>query len=231
MTNVDSALERYFAAHASLRERDDGTTPPRPFVTISRQAGAGGVQVGRRLVDLLNQGNRTNPPWTLFDRDLIKVVIEKHGLPAETSRYLTERKASALEELVRDILGMTPGTDTVLRKTKQTMAALAQMGHCVFIGRGANFVTRRLEAGFHVRLVADQETRVRRIADEHDLDERSAAGLLKELDAGRRAYVRGAYDHDITDPLAYDCVINTTAVSFDDAAAMIATCVKTKNAR
>jgi cytidylate kinase len=229
MTNVES-LERYFAAHASLRERETGREPPRPFLTISRETGAGGFQVGRRLIDLLNQGNRTTPPWMLFDRDLIKAVIETHNLPADASRYLTEHSVSALSEFVRDMLGITPGTDTVLRKTKQTMAALAKMGHCVLIGRGANFATARLGAGFHIRLVADHPTRVRRIRDEHGLDERGAAGLVKELDAGRRDFVRNAYARDITDPLAYDCLINTTGVSFDSAAVMIAAHVKAMQA-
>jgi cytidylate kinase len=217
-----SALERYFSAHAKLREKEDGKKPRvRPFVTISREAGAGGHTLGKRLVEILNQEPR-KAPWTLFDKEVVDVVIKQHNLPESAAEYLAESKMSTIHELFADLLGISPGSDTMIRKTKETLITLAQMGNCVLIGRGGSLATKALKSGFRVRLVASKERRLERIQENYTLSEREAEELMQKVDSDRRDYVRIAYGKDVSDPLNYDCVINTTGMSCDDTAWMIA---------
>ena len=138
-----------------------------------------------------------------------------------------ERKQGAFEELVADLLGARPGADLLLRKTNATLVALAQMGNCVLVGRGANFATKKLDSGFHVRLVASRPTRIERLSGLQEQEGRRAADLLKEMDSGRGAYVRNAFDRDVSDPLAYDCIFNTSEMSFDDVARLMSSHVET----
>lgn len=219
---LSSPLERYFSAHQELKKEDESEEPRvRPFVTISRQAGAGGHTLGQRLVDILNRASG-EAPWTLFDKELVDVVIERHNLPENAAEYLIESKVNAIHELFADLLGISPGSDTMIRKTNETLIALAHMGNCVLIGRGANFATRALPSGVHVRLVAGDETRLQRIQELYKVGEKEAAEMMKDTDSGRKDYVRLAFAKDVTDPLNYHCVINTTSVSCDDAAKMVA---------
>ena len=226
MPDHHTTLERFFAAHTRLRTSDrDAPVRQRPFITISREAGAGGHAVGSRTVELLNRHSR-DAPWTLFDRDLVGVVIERHGLPETVAKYMEERKHGAFEELVADLLGARPGADVLVRKTNATLVALAQMGNCILVGRGAHLATRKLASGFHVRLVASRSVRLERLRELEKLEGRSAAELLKEMDAGRTNYIRNAFDSDVSDPLAYDCLFNTTEMSFDEVARMLAAHVR-----
>ena len=50
-------------------EEDDGVRKHRPFITISRQAGAGGTTVAGHLAEFLNQDvvGSDAVPWTVFD--------------------------------------------------------------------------------------------------------------------------------------------------------------------
>jgi cytidylate kinase len=218
----DSALERYFSAHAELRGNDDGKKPwVWPFLTISRETGAGGHTLGKRLVEILNQEPRKSP-WVLFDKELVDIVIDRHNLPENAAEYLAESKVNAIQELFDDLLGISPGSDTMIRKTNETLIALAQMGNCVMIGRGGNFATKALGSGFHIRLVASEETRLKRIREYYKVGEREAEELMKKVDLDREEYVRAAFDKNVSDPLNYDCVVNTTGMSCDDAARMIA---------
>lgn len=219
MSNAKS-IERFLTAHATLHEKEKERRRVRPFVTISREAGAGGHTVGERVAEILNEKPR-KAPWTLFDKELVDIAIEKHNLPKNVSQYMTETGVNAFEEFVAEIVGLHPTSDTFIRATNETILALAKMGNAVFIGRGSTFVTRQLPGGFHVRLIASREARLRRMREFYDLNEKEAAKRLKRTDEDRENYVRDAVGQDITDVLAYDIVINTTHLSFDDAARMI----------
>jgi cytidylate kinase len=189
-------------------------------VTISREAGAGGHTVAQRIAEILNEQPR-KAPWTVFDKELVDVVIEKHNLPKNLSKYMTEAGVNAFEEFVAELVGLHPASDTFVRATNETILALAKMGNAVIIGRGANYVARQLPGGFHVRLVASRGARLRRMREYYGLNEKEAAGQLKRTDEDRKDYVRDAVGKDVADVLGYDCVINTTHVSYDDAARII----------
>lgn len=216
-----SSLERFLSAHAKLRDKEKAERRERPFVTISRQAGAGGHTVGERIAELLNEPGR-KAPWTLFDRQLVDVVIEKHNLPKNLSKYMNETGVNAFEDFVAELVGLHPASDTFIRKTNETILALAKMGNAIIIGRGANFVTRHLPGGFHVRLVGSRESRLRRMKDYYQLSEKESASQLKRTDEDRRDYIYDALGADVSDVLGYDCVLNTTRLTCDDAARMVA---------
>ncbi|MGD8414557.1 MAG: cytidylate kinase-like family protein [Candidatus Latescibacterota bacterium] len=216
-----SSLERFLNAHSKLREKEEEKPRERPFVTISREAGAGGHTVGQRVVELLNKPAR-KAPWTLFDKQLVDLVIEKHNLPKNLSKYMNEAGVHAFEDFVAELVGLHPAADTFIRKTNETILALAKMGNAVIIGRGASYVTKGLPGGFHVRLVASKAKRLKWLMDHRKVDEKEAASLLKRTDEDRREYIRDATGGDATDVLSYDCVLNTTRLSCEDAAEMIA---------
>jgi hypothetical protein len=54
----------------------------KPFVTISRQTGAGGITIGQKLIQYLQEHDQSiHCPWTLFDRNLIQAVLDEHHFP------------------------------------------------------------------------------------------------------------------------------------------------------
>jgi len=214
------AIERFLAAHAKIREKEKKKPRVRPFLTISRETGAGGHTVGQRVAEILNEEPR-KAPWTVFDKELVDVVIETHNLPQKLSKYMTEEGVSAFEDFVAELVGLHPASDVFIRRMNETLLALARMGNAVLIGRGANYVTRPLPGGFHVRLVASRESRLRRMKDICKLNEKEVAEKLKRMDENRKDYVRDALGMDVENVLAYDCVINTTYVTCEEAARMI----------
>lgn len=220
--DFETSLNRYLTALVQARPGDAAARPPvRPFLTISRESGAGAVTVGQKVVEILNQQPQ-DVPWTLFDRSLVDVVLEKHDLPQELSKYLTEDAVNTFESFVDDLFGLHPPAHSLVRKTNETIVALAKMGKTILVGRGANFLTRKLEGGFHVRLVASRESRLRHYQEYFDLSDKEAAERLKSADESRKNYVRDVFGKDVDDLLFYDCVINTTWISYDAAARIIA---------
>ena len=215
------AIDRFLTAHAKIRGKEKKQPRVRPFLTISRDAGAGGHTVGQAVVDILNEETH-KAPWTVFDEELVDVAIKKHDLPEKLSKYMTEEGVSAWKDFVAEMVGLHPASDVFIRRMNETILALAQLGNAVIIGRGANFVTRTLPGGFHLWLVASRETALRRMKEYYHLDDKDVAEQLKRTDENRKNYVRDAFGMDVADVHAYDFVINTTNVTCDEAARMIA---------
>ena len=197
-----------------------------PFVTISRQAGAGAETVAHLLAKKLNaQGAKDASPWAAFDKNLIGKVLEDQHLPQEIARHVHEDKDTTVQALVGELLGLHPSMWTIFHHTSDAILKLARVGRCIIVGRGGNIITAKLKGGVHVRLVAAENIRIAHLCKHFNLEEKAAAKFLHEHDDGRRRYVKTNFDRNIDDPLLYDAVLNTGLLGFERAADTIAAMV------
>lgn len=197
-----------------------------PIVTISREAGAGAVTVGRLLAGILEKEHGPElPPWTVFDKNLVARVLEEHQMPETLKRFLPEDAHSGVKGAVEEVLGLHPSAWKLAEQTSETILGLAGMGHAILIGRGGNFITAKLRPVVHVRLVAPLEHRVAHVAEYHQLTQAEAAAYTKKADQGRRRYVKRYFGAAIDDPLHYTLLINTGRLDYTSAARLIAEAV------
>jgi cytidylate kinase len=221
------SIGRYLEALSARRTKDGDKKPPmRPFLTISREAGAGGISVAKKVVELLNAGQH-KIPWTVFDKELIEVVRKQHNLSDDVAKYMTESSVNEITDYIGEMLGLHPSSFELVQKTNETIITLARMGKTIIVGRGGHLLTNRLEGGFHVRIVAPVDWRLQRLQENNKLNEKEARTRLKETDNSRRKYVRDNFDSDVEDVLNYDCTINSGQMTLDAAAALIARHIET----
>jgi hypothetical protein len=182
----------------------------RPFVTISRQAGACAVAIADTLAEALTvmKIGASGPAWTVFERDLLKVVVQEHHLPEGYMRDVEETRVPELQAIGEEMFGML-SPRTLAAKTSRTILHLAHLGNVIIVGRGGNLVTRLLPGGLRVRLIGTSRARMHRLMDERKLSRRQAEKQMARLDDARQAYVRKFFQRDVEDPLLYDLVVNT----------------------
>lgn len=226
VSRSSNVWESYVASQCQSFEKARESDQPKkliPFVTISRQAGAGGITVGEKLVAYLQEHDKEALcPWTLFDRNLISQVLGEHNLPQDFSKFMPEDKVSEVQDMMEELFGLHPSEWSLVHKTSQTILHLAQMGNVILVGRGANVITRKfLSTGFHVRLIGSLEMRIRHIQDYYRLKRDDAIDFIRTEDGGRKRYLKQNFDKDINDPLLYDVIIDTDFISYDDAARII----------
>jgi cytidylate kinase len=221
---------KYRAYFVSQKDRSPLAAPGHlPFVTVSRQAGAGAETVAGLLAAKLNaQGPQGAQPWTVFDKNLIDRVLADQDLPQEIAKLVEEDKDTTIKAIVGELLGLHPSMWTIFHHTSDTILKLARLGRCIIVGRGGNIVTAKLQGGIHVRLVAPENVRLAHLAKHFGLDEKSAAKYLREHDEGRRRYVKTNFERDIEDPLLYDAVLNTGLLGFEKTADLLAGMVAAK---
>ena len=203
-----------------------------PCITISRQTGAGANAVAKILCSKLEGNYKKNlPPWTVFDKNLINKVLEDNNLPESLADLMKEDKYSVIESLMTEILTGQPETFTLFKKTTKTILQLAQLGNVIIIGRAGSVILSKLENVINIRLVASTEFRIKNLQKAYNFSRLDAAKFLEEDDKQRQNYVKTYFHKDISDPLLYDAVINTSKISFEETAETIFLLVKLKYPR
>jgi cytidylate kinase len=193
-----------------------------PVVTISRQAGAGGVSVAQKLAQYLQQHNtRAVCPWTVFDKRLVEKMLEDHKLAENVAKFMPDEIYSEIRDTVEELLGLHPARWTLVEKMSETILHIAQMGNAILVGRGANVIIGFIPNAVHVRLVGSVKRRVRYCQECYNFSAEQAAEFIKQTDQGRELFLKRHFGKNIDDPRLYHLVINTDVVTHDEAATMI----------
>jgi CMP/dCMP kinase len=195
-------------------------------ITISRQYGAGGSDVARRVADALG--------WSVVDNELVERVAERAGIPAAQVAERDERAPGFVERLTRTLAAATPdlfpppgGTvadldeATLVRITEGVVGEMAGKGRVVLVGRAAPAVLAQQEDALHVKLVAPRPFRIHAASQRLGMDPAEVVKIVDDTDAMRGRYHREYYHRDWADPLNYHMVLNTGALGLAAAAAVI----------
>lgn len=196
---------------------------PGPAVTVCSQTGAGAHEIARELAAILQKdepGGAT--PWTVFDRQLVEKVLEEHHLPKELAKFMPEDRRSFIRDVMDELLGLRPPSWVMVASIAETVLHLADAGHVILVGRGANFITARMPNVFHVRLVASLPKRIERVQKANGLTPEEAAKFIARTDRGSGRYAKAHFHGHVKDNLLYHLVINTDRIPCPAAAQLIA---------
>jgi cytidylate kinase len=190
-----------------------------PYVLISREKGAGGHQVANLVGQKLG--------WQVFDRQIVDAIAERTKMRQQLVEYLDEKTRGGLEDFLRHVLTKEIGTTDYLRHLRQVLLTLGQQGDVVIVGRGAEYILPA-QFGVRVRMVAPFDVRVNRIALANGLTTGAADPLVAKVDHERKDFIRDQFQKDPRDPMNYDLVINTSALTVEGTAAIVMAALRQK---
>jgi cytidylate kinase len=196
---------------AGYGEIETGT--PR-FITISRQAGAGGNNLAVQLTDAINKLSPATEPWCVWDKELVSKVAVEHHIPDRFIEKLEDEKHPWFAEFMASLSGTDhPDDFKVYRRVAMTIRALAAAGRAVIVGRGGVFVTAGLSGALHLMLVAPVTTRVQRMADRLQIPLDVAAVKLHTIDHNRHAFYHRYWPGKNISPENFAVTLNTAELS------------------
>ncbi len=198
-------------------------------ITISRQYGSGGGEIGTRLAARLN--------WRLIDHELVAQVARELGITERTAeahdeytegfiaRLLSRQAVYPLTPAVEYAAELTPYHHAEEHRYQETLRHVvetaADSGQVVIIGRASQVILAQRRDVLHVRVVAPFQARIAYVAVREGLDEASARARVELKDRDRSRYLQTVYHHHVDDPMLYDLVINTGVLSLDKAVELI----------
>ena len=196
------------------------------IITIGRQYGSGGHELGEKLA------KRLGIPF--YDRALLSAAAEHTGLTRDMIESLDEQPTNSfLYSLSVGTFGFSgdlplPLNNQVFLAMTQAIREIAQQGSCVIVGRCAEYVLSDNEALLRVFVHADKESRVKRIMDKCGVDEREARARMSKIDKKRASYHDFYCDEKWGATTSYDLSVNSAVLGIDGAVDMIAQYVENR---
>ena len=191
-------------------------------ITIGREFGSGGRQVGERLAKELG--------FAFYDKSLIHLAVTKSGLDPTTIEKAEEEATSKF--LFNLAIGgyaaagvfsqvNVPISDQVFFAQSKAIEELASQGSCVIIGRCANYILRNLPELARVFVYGETEDKLRRIVEEYGVPQEEAKTTMAKMDKGRANYYEHYTDEKWGSVKSYDLAINTSFTGIDGAVKVI----------
>lgn len=224
----DAADRHYRAVLAALKEAASERSSSKlqalslpgsvPFVTISRQAGAGGKLLAQQLVETLNRHDPQAKPWSAWDQELIEKVAFEQNLPRECIAALEDDRRPWFLDFVNGLISQNAGAgdeSIVYARVAETIRALALAGRAVIVGRGGVYLTAGMDGGVHVRLVAPLAHRVENLATQLNISLDEAVKRVAQIDHNRELFYKRYWPKKQLTPDIFTVTLNTAALTDD----------------
>lgn len=188
-------------------------------ITIERQYGSGGRLTGKRLAEELG--------IHFYDEEILKMTSETSAIGEQYFRLADEKAGNNL--LYRIVTGLKPeltepvrdgdnitSPENLFRFQSSVIRKLANQESCIIVGRCGNYVLQeQLDDVIRIFVYADTVTRVRRVIEVDQVDEKEALRRMKRIDKERTEYHRYFTGREWMDMENYDLPINASRIDYD----------------
>ena len=126
-------------------------------ITLGRQNGSGGREIGFRLARELD--------LTFYDNNLLSLTAERTNFDVNYVKERSEQAPRLWAAFVQSTplgpLGQTPLPDSIFEAQAETIKEVAKIGNCLIVGRASDYILRNTKA-VHIFVYAPIEARVAR---------------------------------------------------------------------
>ena len=194
----------------------------RTVITIGREFGSGGHEIGMKLAEKLG--------IKCYDKELLELAAKESGLCEELFASQDEKPTNSfLYSLVMDTysLGYTnsyvdmPINQNVFLAQFDAIKKLAERESCVIVGRCADYALEDNPYAVSVFIKASLDERVQRIKRIYELNDSKAADLIQKTDKRRASYYNYYSSKKWGEAKSYNLCIDSGLVGIDGAIDMI----------
>lgn len=168
------------------------TETGRTVITIGRQYGSGGHDIGKKLAESLG--------YNFYDEELIRLTAGTTGYSEE---FVQKEEETLTNSLLYDLvsqLHMTEDRETpkdkIFEAEAKVLKELADKGNCVIVGRCADYILKDHKNCLNLFFHAPIESRIQRVMERTGLSSQNAKASIQKEDR-RRADNYHYYTHRI----------------------------------
>lgn len=158
-------------------------------VTIGRQLGSGGREIGKKLADKLG--------ISFYDKELLRIAAQESGLKEEFFERADEKKRFSFfgnllglrnamtEEVYSDYY---LSSESLFKIQSDVIRQLSTQTSCVFVGRCADYILKDNPRCLNFFISAGPDDRIKRVARNQEVSEKDAKSLIEKTDRSRAGY-------------------------------------------
>lgn len=188
------------------------------IITIGRQFGSGGHEIGNRLAERLD--------IPLYDHNLIRMAAKELKVSDEEASRVDETiLGKFLSAYVvgtgdytafmgTDVYG-TPLSDRMYETQTGIIKKLADRSSCIFVGRCADYVLGDYSNCINVFIYSYKDDRIRRISNIYKLTEKQAWDKIKKVDKERKLYYEAHTGREWGSAESHEIVFNVSLMGVD----------------
>lgn len=192
-------------------------------ITISREFGSGGREIGFRLAEKLK--------IPFYDKEIISMAAEDSNI-AEDVFHAHDEVIGQQERVDHEYVSVDPFSvlyevpvqDQLFMAQSQIIRRLEQSGPCVIIGRCSDFI---VEDGFRVFICGSMKKRVERMRQLKQESSRKMEARIREIDQRRRDYYQYFTGNEWGNPRNYHISLNSGELGIERCVEMILACLET----
>ena len=181
------------------------------IITIGREFGSGGRELGRRLAKELG--------IEYYDKEILTEIAKHTSLSEEYVQQVVERQPHQLYPITVGHSFMYTDTqtysqaNTVFQAQQEIIREMAARSSCVIVGRCADYILKE-QHPFRIFVYADMESRIARTRSREEnaekLTDKEYRKQIESMDKARAKYYAFYTDMKWGDKLNYDLCVNTT---------------------
>lgn len=193
------------------------------IITIGRQAGSGGREIGEKLAQFYN--------ISFFDRELLSRAAKESGFCEEMIQMHDEKPINSfLYNLVMDTYSFgyntsnfvdMPISHKVFLAQFDTVKKIANEGPCVIVGRCSDYALSEYDNVLKLFIYGDEEDKVNRLCKQLNLSEKDAKELMQKTDKRRASYYNYYSPKKWGRAESYDLCINSSLLGIDGTVELI----------
>ncbi len=192
-------------------------------IAITRTCGSGATSIGRILAKNLGV--------ELYDRNILRLASDDSGISEELfARADEDQKQSLLFRASQKVYsgGLIPpekedftSNNNLFNYQAKVLRELADESNYIVIGRAADYVLRDKPGLVRVYIYASREKCIEKEMNRQKIDWKTADRFISKTDKYRRDYYRYFTGQEWENMRNYDLCINTTQMSYEQAAKAI----------
>ncbi len=197
-------------------------------ITIGREYGSAGRQIGRTLADELG--------IKCYDKELLALAAKDSGLTEELFHTHDEKPTNSfLYSLVMDTYSMgystpsfidMPLNQRVFMAQHDSIKKLADSESCIIVGRCADYALKNHPCCISVFIKADMDAKIKRIMRLYDYNESKARDLIIKTDKKRANYYNFYSNKKWGDSRSYDLCIDSSKLGIEGTVTLLREYVK-----
>lgn len=191
----------------------------RSIITISREFGSGGREIGRILAEQLD--------IPFYDKELLEIASKESGICQEL--FVKHDESYSNSFLFSLVMGNYPVTadgrinpdmplnHKIFLAQFDTIKNLAEKGPCVIVGRCADYVLKNMPNVVNFFVSGNIIEKRARILERYDIEKNKAEDFIKKTDKRRASYYNYYTDMKWGEAKNYDLCINSSKTGIDGA--------------